>query len=491
MNTPEAKILAVDDDPQILDIINATLTARGYYVEAYESPKKALLTLCRKSFDLVLVDIVMPEIDGIQIVSHVKNSTSPQEIIVITGEPDQEKIDACKELGIHNFLIKPFNAQQLEFTVYAALYFQRVQNELKAQISPVGEGRLIGISKWMHQLREQIRIAAKSALPVLITGETGTGKELIANDIHSASNRSNKPFLAINCATLGTLADSELFGHVSGSFTGATRSTRGYIGSADGGTLFLDEVGDLPLELQAKLLRFLDSGEYLRVGEAKIRRADVRVISATNRDLISLCKEGKFREDLYYRLAGYQIRTLPLRAHPEDIPSLVWHFLHEISRKKCETFEITGNAVMALRQFPWPGNVRQLKHTISLLCEQAQNGLIEEAHVVSLLGISSKITIEPYQKAKKKTLRQFDIDYFSQVLSYSKGSLRIALELTGMHKKNFYTKLKQLGLSNKDYHPKTVTGKYEASPKAPKTTPQKYISPFPSEHDMARSKAFA
>ena len=297
--------------------------------------------------------------------------------------------------------------------------------------------------------------------------------------------------MAINCATLGTLADSELFGHVSGSFTGATRSTRGYIGSADGGTLFLDEVGDLPLELQAKLLRFLDSGEYLRVGEAKIRRADVRIISATNRDLISLCKEGKFREDLYYRLAGYQIRTLPLRDHPEDIPSLVWHFLHEISRKKCETFEITGNAVMALRQFPWPGNVRQLKHTISLLCEQAQNGLIEEAHVVSLLGISLKITIEPYQKAKKKTLRQFDIDYFSQVLSYSKGSLRIALELTGMHKKNFYTKLKQLGLSNKDYHPKTVTGKYEASPKASKTAPPKYISPFPSEHDMARSKAFA
>ncbi|RLB24247.1 MAG: hypothetical protein DRG76_01935 [Deltaproteobacteria bacterium] len=476
MNIGDTRILVVDDDPEILDIVSSTLSICGYHIETCDSSRKSLLMLNRKDFDLVLLDIIMPEMDGIQIASHMKNNLFNQEIIIITGEPDQKKIDACREIGIYNFLFKPFSAQQLEYTVYAALYSKRMRDRLKEQIKDNPKSfRIIGISKWARHLRDQVRTIAKSELPVLITGETGTGKELIAKDIHDHSQRKDKPFLPINCATLGSLAESELFGHVAGAFTGATRTTRGYIGSADGGTLFLDEIGELPLPLQAKLLRFLDSGEYLRVGDSKIRTADVRIISATNRDLLSLCKKGEFREDLYYRITGVKINTLPLREHTEDIPMLVWHFIEKLAEKQGRTFTISGDAIVALKDYDWPGNVRQLKHTIFLLCEQAPDGQIDLPSTLSLLEFSPNSFIEPYQKAKEKAIKDFELKYFSQVLACSKGSLKRALELTSLHKKNFYTKIKALGLSNKQYSPKwnaknAMMWKYNpaASPKASK-----------------------
>ncbi|MBW2030871.1 MAG: sigma-54-dependent Fis family transcriptional regulator, partial [Deltaproteobacteria bacterium] len=395
---------------------------------------------------------LMPELDGIQVASHIINNSINVEIIMMTAQPDRTGIDACKEMGIAHFLFKPFSIQQLIYTVYAALYSTRMHRALLENARNSRNGSpIVGISSGCRQLRREISLLSTSDLPVLIEGETGTGKELIAREIHNQSRRRDRPFLPVNCATLGSIAESELFGHVSGAFTDAKRSTRGYVGSAEGGTLFLDEIGELSLSLQSKLLRFLDTGEYTKVGESEPRIADIRIIAATNRNLENICSEKRFRRDLFYRIRGACIRTFPLRRHPEDIPPLVWNFLGIMASQRNRTFHISPDAVSALSAYEWPGNVRELKHTIHLLCDLSLDGEIRYRDVARCIGIKGNNGIGSYQREKEKTLRDFDMNYFSQVLMASSGKLQKALEITGMHKKNFYMKIKQLGLSLKDF----------------------------------------
>jgi DNA-binding NtrC family response regulator len=445
------RVLVVDDEPAIADFIGETLASHGYSTSVFVDPQAAIEQVSRETFDLALVDINMPIIDGARLSRRLLEHQPDVEIIIITGIPDESNLDVCLKMGLTYFLFKPFNESQLIYTVYAALHFKRLRQFYLASSANVQGSDLIGVSMSVRDNRQEILMVAGTDLSVLITGESGTGKEIIARDIHRNSQRATRVFLPINCAVLGTLAESELFGHVSGAFTGAAKSTRGYIGEADGGTLFLDEIGELSGDIQAKLLRFLDDGEYSKVGEAKIRHADIRIVAATNRDLETMCTDGSFRKDLYYRLSGTIIRTAPLRDRKADIFPLVWHFLSLFGSAKNITYGISADACSRLLEEEWPGNVRQLKQVIFKICQISATRKITLSDVQRVLGEKDMHQHQSYRDAKRQVLDDFDRDYLLKTLSLAQGSLKKALQLSGMHKKNFYEKIKQLGMSVKDY----------------------------------------
>ncbi len=454
----DVRVLVVDDEPSIVDFIGETMTANGYKVQLYSDSPEALKAVKTQRFDLALIDINMPEITGVELSRKIIELSSYTEIIIITGEPDEKNLDPLLKMGLTHFLFKPFNESQLVYTVYAALHFKRLRNAyVSSTTAKVKGSELVGISMSTRDIREEIMKIADINLPVLILGKSGTGKEVIAQDIHNNSSRRNKPFMPINCAVLGTLAETELFGHVSGAFTGASKSTKGYIGSADGGTLFFDEVGELPVEIQAKLLRFLDDGKYNRVGEAKIRKADTRILAATNRDIEAMYGEKKFREDLYYRLSGSVIKTTPLEDRKADILPLIYHFLGLFGTAQNKTYEISAEAAAQLIETPWPGNVRQLKQTLYKISQMANSRKITILDVRRVLRVSEKMEMLTYKEEKEKVLNDFDREYLLKALWLAQGSLKKALSITGMHKKNFYMKIKNLGLAMKDFAAAGIT----------------------------------
>lgn len=446
------QVLIVDDEPSIVDFLAATLSAKGYVVEAHCDPLEALKNIKGKVFDLAMVDINMPGMTGIEFTRKLLEISVSTEVVIITGVPDEDNLDPCLRMGLTHFLFKPFNASQLIYTVYAALHFKRLRNAFVASTASERKGNgYIGVSMSTRDVREEIASLAGLDIPVLILGDSGTGKEIIARDIHRNSSRSQNVFMPINCAVLGNLAETELFGHVSGAFTGAVKSTKGYIGTADGGTLFFDEVGELPLEVQAKLLRFLDDGEYSKVGEAKIQNVDVRILAATNRNLQEMCKSGRFRDDLYYRLSAAIIQTTPLNERRADILPLIWHFLDLFGTAKNITYEISADAASQLIEKDWPGNVRQLKQTLYKISQLASSRKISLADVRRVVGNSKPDSITTYKEAKEHALEEFDREYLTKTLSLSQGSLQQALKFSGMHKKNFYAKIKEMGLAMKDF----------------------------------------
>lgn len=316
------------------------------------------------------------------------------------------------------------------------------------------EKRLVGVSESVRHIRDEILIMAPSTIPILVMGDTGTGKEIIARELYRASKRSDRAFLPVNCATLGTLADSELFGHVKGAFTGALRSTSGYVGAAHGGTLFLDEIEALSLDVQAKILRFLDCGEYCKVGDPTVLHADVRVISASNKNLAELCGQGNFRTDLYYRISGAVLHTTPLRSRREDIPILSAHFLHLFAASAGrEPHAIVPDAMKMLVENDWPGNARQLKQTIHNLFERRRDHrVIDGAEVAKLLGKQEKrIEFASYQDAMLAEMEHVRRKYFTTLLGLTHGKAKDALALSQMNRKNFYAALRKLNLSPKDF----------------------------------------
>ncbi len=452
----KVRVLVVDDETSIADFIDEVLTFHGYQVTSFSDPEEAYAIVDRQEFQLALIDINMPGIDGVQLSRRILENYPDTEIIIVTGVPDENNLDPCLQMGLTHYLFKTFNESQLVYTVYAALHFQRLRNAYLADSSKIRGCDLVGVSMSTRDIRQEIFSVGKTSLPVLIMGESGTGKEIIARDIHRNSERNTKPFLPINCATLGALAESELFGHVSGAFTGASKTTAGYVGAADKGTLFLDEIGELLPEVQAKLLRFLDDGEYCKVGDTIIKHADVRIVAATNRDLEKMCNEGGFRSDLFYRLSGAIIKTVPLRERKADIVPLIWHFLTLFGTAKNITYDISADACSRLVEEQWPGNVRQLKQTLYKISQVSDTRRISLADVQRALGgTGEKQPFKIYKDAKKEVLLDFDKEYLMNTLYLSKGSLKKALELSGMHKKNFYIKIKELGLSVKDFSRET------------------------------------
>jgi len=366
------RIMAIDDTDFMRDGLVETLSRAGYRVDGFASAKRAIQRLAAESYDLVITDLKMPDIDGIGVVSAVREHRPETPVVVITAYGTiASAVEAIKG-GAFDYIQKPFKAEQLELLVTKALEHGRLLAEnrrLRAALADLPERQMVGESPAIKAVRRRMRLAADSNATVLIQGESGTGKELVAVGIHQMGPRRDRPLVKLNCASLSSsLTESELFGHEKGAFTGADRSRRGRFELADGGTLLLDEVSEIDVNLQAKLLRVLQEKEFERVGSSTTRRVDVRIIATTNRDLPQAVAEGAFRRDLYYRLNVVPIHVPPLRERRDDIPSLTAYFLERFAHHTAgvgrPTRTITPAAMELLRQYDWPGNVRELENII-------------------------------------------------------------------------------------------------------------------------------
>src|SRR3954471_752861 len=361
-----SSILVVDDERGIRALCSDVLGRAGYEVESTDSAAGALAAGARRRFDLILCDITLPDQDGVSLVPRLLTGDSQPAVLLITAYPSVDTAVRGMKLGARDHIGQPFSPDELRLVVRRALDEDELRRAHRELTSRLAYGSMIGDSPVMQQLRDTIDKVAKADAAVLITGESGTGKELVARALHFAGRRASRPFVPVNCGALvGTLLASELFGHLRGAFTGADTAKRGLFLAADGGTLFLDEIGELPLELQPKLLRALQDGEIKPVGGTASIRVDARVIAATNRTLADQIAAGAFREDLFYRLAVITIEVPPLRNRPGDIAQLARHFADDAAvRAAGGRVQLTEAAIAYLAAQPWPGNVRELENTI-------------------------------------------------------------------------------------------------------------------------------
>jgi two-component system, NtrC family, response regulator len=369
-------ILIVDDEPNYQIVLTELLKDEGYEVFTADSGLAGLPIVLSTDLDLVLTDMKMPGMDGIEFLSKIKEYNRELPVILITAYAEVEKAVEAMRLGAFTYLAKPFSNQQLVASVTKAIEHYGLIREirrLRAEATPrSGFGGMIGKSSSMRAVYQLIEKVAPTPSSVLITGESGTGKELVARAIHNLSPRKEAPFISVNCAALSEhLLESELFGHEKGSFTDAVVMRKGRFELADTGTLFLDEIGEMPPQLQAKLLRVLQEKNFERVGGSVTQHVDVRILAATNKDLKDEVDKGKFREDLYYRLNVIHIHLSPLRERVDDIPALVTHFIEKNSRNLGRSLDISPEALRLLVSLPWEGNVRELENTIeraAILC---------------------------------------------------------------------------------------------------------------------------
>jgi len=389
----ETTILLIDDDVSLRRVTEFTLQEAGYQVLTAPDGTDGLRQFEEQKPALVITDIQMPGLSGYDVLKRVKELSPETLVIVITAFGTVEKAVEAMKLGAYDYLTKPFGREELRLTVEKALSYQGLKEEnlrLRDQISHQADfSRLVGTSDKMQHVFELVRRVAPTEANVLITGESGTGKELIAQAIHRSSERRNGALVAVNCAAIpADLLESELFGHVKGAFTGAIKDRKGKFEQANGGTLFLDEVGDMPLDLQPKLLRALQEREIEPVGEGVPRKVDVRVVAATNQDLEVAITEGSFREDLFYRLSVIPVELPPLRARREDIPLLVRHFLDKYAGGVAIT--VSEGALKRLCDYDWPGNVRELENTMERLTILRRSNRIEEEDLPGKIGALSR-----------------------------------------------------------------------------------------------------
>ena len=378
------RVLIVDDDGEMAETVSEYLSQRGYRTESAVGGKAALTVLKKKSFDAVITDLRMDGVDGLDVLAASLEADSVRPVIVMTAYGSIDGALEAVRRGAAHYLTKPFKMEE------AALYLdkafgeqglRRENEQLRKLVDErLGFHNLIGKSPVMVQLYDLLERVSTTSAPVLIMGESGTGKELVARALHHGSLRARGPFVAVNCAALtDSLLESELFGHTRGAFTGASEARKGLFVEADGGTLFLDEMGEIPIGLQAKLLRALETSSVRAVGGGTERKVDVRIIAATNRDLALAVKEKRFREDLYYRLHVIPILLPPLRARREDIPLLVEHFVARFAEQEpnAPRRELTREVLQRLTELPWPGNVRELKNSIQRLLMLARGKRVD------------------------------------------------------------------------------------------------------------------
>jgi two-component system response regulator AtoC len=440
------RVLALDDEEPFRRLLKKELTRKGFYAEAAPDGEAALRLLKGNSFDVILLDIIMPGIDGISLMRKLKADPSPPVIIVLTGKATVETAVEAMKHGAYDYLTKPYKLDELVIVINRAYEYgklkiknQQFQQELLRKETPVD---FVGKSRQIRDILTLIRKIAPTDSTVFVQGESGTGKELVANTLWHYSRRNSFPFIVLNCATLSeNLIESELFGHEKGAFTSAHQTKFGIVEVADKGTLFLDEIGEMPLSLQAKLLRFLDSGEFRRVGSNRTMTVDVRVIAATNRDLTTLIRTGEFRQDLFYRLNVINLTIPPMRERREDIPELAHYFLKKYSQKLSKDISgFTAEALEAFNGYHWPGNVREMENIIEravILCESGQIS-------------PDDLSIPPVSSAKEAvpdaTLEKMEEDHILRVLRESGGNQSKASQTLGIDRKTLYLKLKKYGI---------------------------------------------
>ncbi|NPA95297.1 MAG: sigma-54-dependent Fis family transcriptional regulator [Thermodesulfobacteria bacterium] len=451
-------ILIVDDEESILDSIGDVLQDEGYRVKTASGGKECLEILeSGEPVDLVLLDIWMPDLDGIEVLKKVKESWPFLPVIIMSGHGTIETAVSATKLGAHDFIEKPLSIEPLLISVENALKFKELQEEnrlLKEKSSKIVE--ITGKSEKIKQLKEQIRIVAPTDAWILIQGENGTGKEIVAQTIHRLSKRSNRPMVEVNCAAIpDELIESELFGHEKGAFTGAVSMKRGKFDLANGGTLFLDEIGDMALKTQAKILRIIQEQKFERVGGSKTISVDVRIIAATNKNLEEEIKKGNFREDLYFRLNVIPIEVPPLRERKEDIPLLVQEFLNEFSKG---TIEMEKEAIEALYNYDWPGNIRELRNLIERLVILSRGNLITKKdlpkHFLSGSSVGDAQVLSGSEAECftcpdfKRARAIFEKTYLERKLSEFGGNIKRTAESIGIERRHLYRKIKSLGIQN-------------------------------------------
>ena len=454
----DGRVLVIDDERNVRATLAGVLGDEGYEVVAVGSGEEGLEELERGDYDLVLLDIWLPAMDGLEVLEKIGASSIECEVVMISGHGSIDAAVKSTKLGAFDFLEKPLSLDRVLLVVANAVRQRRLVREnllLRAQVS--GRVDIVGDSEQIVALRRQVDRAAPSNGRVLIFGENGTGKELVARRIHALSNRRESPFVEVNCAAIpDDLIESELFGHVKGAFTGAVATKAGKFELADGGTLFLDEVGDMSLKTQAKVLRVLEEHRFQPLGSNETLDADVRVIAATNKDLSAAIADGSFREDLYYRLNVIPFHVPPLRARREDIPQLVDRFLQDLGVEyRQQPKSLSQEAVALLAGHRWPGNVRELRNVCERAVIMAATDIITEADLATMVDAPLTASSALDQDLSLRAAREiFERRLILVKLREFDGSVRKAADALGIERSHLYRKLKAYGI-----HPtETVAG---------------------------------
>jgi two-component system nitrogen regulation response regulator NtrX len=450
-------ILVVDDDPRIQDALRRLFDLEGFRMLSAGSGEEALDLLAREEADAVLLDVVLPGMDGLETLAALRSREGAPPVVMISAQGTIETAVRAVREGAHDFLEKPLGADRLLIVLRNALETSRLAAEnrvLRTRLD--GPSGLLGESRAMRGAREAIAKVAPTHSRVLVTGESGTGKELAARALHEGSPRASGPFVTLNCAAVPSeLIESELFGHERGAFSGAVKTRRGKFEAADKGTLFLDEIGDMPLPMQAKLLRALESGEVERVGGAGPVRVDVRVVAATNRDLEADVKTGRFRLDLFHRLNVFPVVLPPLREHPEDLPLLVEHLLARLSEEHGrQAPRLAPDAIEALRAHPWPGNVRELRNLLERLFILHGSETITGPMVRASLPLPAPRaeTIEPVPEGRTLRVAMDDLErrLLLATLRAEGWNVTHTAERLGMERSHLYKKMKEYGIGREE-----------------------------------------
>jgi DNA-binding NtrC family response regulator len=449
-------VLLVDDEPDIELLAGEALRDAGHRVTAVKDGAEALELVRARAFDLMICDIRLPKLDGLSLFRQTRQQSPDTTVILMTAfAAVQDAVAAVKE-GAHDYLTKPFEIDEITLRVKRIADHRALLRELesaRAELAKEGITEVIvGRSVQMLRLLDRVNTIAPSHAPVLLQGESGTGKELVAKALHDRGARRGKPFVAVNCAAFPeTLLEAELFGHERGAFTGAVKKRDGRFRAAHGGTLLLDEVAEMSLPSQAKLLRVLQEGVIEPLGTNESVRVDVRVISATNRNLKERVTEGHFREDLYYRLNVLNVDIPPLRERKGDLPLLVQYFLKKLSRPGAAIPRVSQAAWTALSQFPFPGNVRQLEHAIQHAVVLAGDADIEIQHLPRDIAHAGDVVLagsSPLPRPLGAALKEFEREYLLRALAEADGKRTLAAEILGISRKNLWEKLRMHGFSD-------------------------------------------
>ncbi len=447
-NFMNERILIVEDDADMRELLEEILSDADFETVTAANGRFALAHVENEQaqIDLIVTDVQMPELKGDELLAKVRQARIETPVVVITAFGSVENAVEMVKQGAFSYLTKPFATKDfLEIVRSALTDTEAVRAQARLRREVVSNNKIIGASRPMRELLDIINRAGRSTSNILITGESGTGKELVARAIHDASTRSKKEFVAVNCAAIPVeLVESELFGHTGQAFTGARQARAGLFETANGGTLFLDEIGELPLNIQPKLLRVLQEGTIRRVGDNLERQTDVRVIAATNRDLEKAVANNEFREDLYWRVNVINLQIPPLRERAFDIPLLVEHFLSKIARKQNSAErEITPEALALLTAYSWQGNVRELENTIERAVALARGAVLSIEDLPERIRSASGQTssILAVAKSKRLTLNELEREYILEILRESGGNKSRAAETLGLDRKTLYRKL--------------------------------------------------
>ena len=452
----KSHLLIVDDDANTLASLSRAFRLAGHEATVCDNPVKALDIIRQEKFDLIFSDVMMPVKDGLQLLEEIRAAGITTPVVMMSGQAHIEMAVRATKLGALDFLEKPLSTDKLLLTLQNALQLERLKQENQQLRRQLGSGGLVYTGEKMRRLMTQVERVAASESRVCILGETGTGKELIAHTIHEKSNRRDGPYVTLNCAAVpAELIESELFGHEKGSFTGAASRHVGKFEQAHGGTLFLDEIGDMPVAMQAKLLRVLEQGEVERIGGDKPVKVNVRVVVATHRILEEQVKQGAFRQDLFHRIYVFPVALPPLRERPEDIPALVQHFSAMIARQNgWKEVSFSPESMQMLQAQPWPGNIRELRNVVERLLLFVEGDTVTAATVQTALpgqasalsDASAGSTVGLGSGALADRVEQFERQVILDEIKRQNHHITNAAKALGLERSHLYKKCQQLGI---------------------------------------------